>query len=237
MSGATRQAAIGLTLAAAIICAWLALHVWGVFFHDWTAIDWMRVPIFIAVQSWLGTGLFIVAHDAIHGSLAPGQPRLNAAVGQLCVGLYAAFSLRKLAANHKKHHRSPGTREDPDFDIAQPRAFAPWFRAFFSRYFGWAEFARLAAVLTVYLVPLGADPLDMAIFWGLPAVLSAFQLFTFGTYLPHRHEDTAFADEHRARRLDYSWLLSLIACFHFGLHHEHHLRPHVPWWRLPTVRV
>ncbi|HYD98240.1 MAG TPA: fatty acid desaturase, partial [Alphaproteobacteria bacterium] len=196
-----RQGLIGLGLAALIVGGWLALHIWGVFLHRWSAADWLVVPLAVGVQTWLCVGLFIVGHDAIHGSLVPGRPRWNAAIGQLCFGLYAVFSLRKLAAGHHAHHAAPGTADDPDFDADHPRAFVPWFVAFFRRYFGLAEFARLAALLAAYLFVLGAPPLNAAVFWGLPAILSALQLFTFGTYLPHRHEEADFADHHRARTL------------------------------------
>jgi beta-carotene ketolase (CrtW type) len=179
--------------------------------------------------------MFIVAHDAIHGSLAPGRPRLNAVIGQVCVGLYAGFSFSRLAEKHRQHHAAPGSAEDPDFHAPAPRAFAPWFLAFFRRYFRLQEFALVTAVLVIYLFGFGASPLNAAVFWGLPAIMSALQLFTFGTYLPHRHEDAAFTDQHNARSLDYSWLASLLACFHFGRHHQHHLSPATPWWRLPQI--
>ncbi|WP_374471130.1 fatty acid desaturase [Phenylobacterium sp.] len=232
-----RQGAVGLALAAGIVGGWLALHLWGVFFHRWSEVDWLRVPLLVALQSWLGAGMFIVAHDAIHGSLAPGRPRLNAAVGQLCVALYAGFGFGKLARSHRLHHEAPGTARDPDFHDPAPRAFVPWFVAFFRRHFGWAEFARVTGVLVLYLL-LGAKPANLIAFWGVPAILSALQLFTFGTWLPHRHAgEGVFADEHRTRSLDYPWIASLLACFHFGRHHEHHLRPEVPWWRLPEVRL
>ena len=230
-----RQGLVGLTLAAAIIGGWLVLHIWGVFFHRWSELDWVRAPLVILTQSWLGAGMFIVAHDAIHGSLAPGRPRLNALFGQVCVGLYAGFRYRKLAASHHLHHAAPGTAEDPDFHADRPRAFVAWLYRFFLRHFGWTEFATVTAVLVAYLL-LGARPSNLIAFWAVPAILSALQLFTFGTWLPHRHEDGAFADEHRARSLDYPWLVSLLTCFHFGRHHEHHLQPHVPWWRLPQVK-
>ena len=29
---------------------------------------------------------------------------------------------------------------------------------------------------------------------------------------------------------------SLVTCYHFGYHHEHHLYPAVPSWRLPAAR-
>ena len=229
------QAAVGLGLAAAIVTAWLSLHVYGVFFHRWEAIDLIRAPVIVALQAWLGTGMFIVAHDAIHGSLAPGHPRLNRAVGQICVGLYAGFSFRRLAEKHRQHHATPGAASDPDFYAPSPSAMPPWFLAFFRRYFGLREFSIVTVVLAIYLLGFRASPINAAVFWGLPAILSALQLFTFGTYLPHRHEAQPFADHHRARSLDYPWLASLLACFHFGRHHQHHLSPATPWWRLPQV--
>jgi beta-carotene/zeaxanthin 4-ketolase len=242
MPGAPRaQAAVGLVLAALIIAAWLALHIAGVFFLPLQG-GWLwLLPLWVALQTWLGVGLFIVAHDAMHGSLAPGRPRLNAAVGQACVALYAGFSYRRLHACHHRHHDAPGTAADPDFHAGQPHALLPWFVDFFRAYFGWREFGRLAAVLALYLL-LGARPLNLMLLWGLPAILSALQLFVFGTWLPHRHLRAAgpgqdFADDHRARSLDMPWLASLLACFHFGLHHEHHCHPQVPWWRLPAVRA
>lgn len=74
-----RQTATGLSLAAVVLAGWAALHVWGVFFHPLQGWGLVAAPALILAQSWFGTGLFIVAHDAMHGSLAPGRPRLNAA--------------------------------------------------------------------------------------------------------------------------------------------------------------
>jgi len=218
---------------------WLALHVLGVFYMPLSG-GWLWVlPVIVAVQTWLSVGLFIVAHDAIHGSLAPRRPAVNRVVGQLCVGAYAAFPYERLRRNHFLHHRSPGTQDDPDFHAARPHAFLPWFVQFFRTYFGWRELFVLAAVVAAYLA-LGARPLNLLLCWALPALLSALQLFTFGTWLPHRHgkgTPQAFEDTHRSRSLAWPWLASLLACFHFGLHLEHHRAPHVPWWRLPRVRA
>lgn len=231
-----RQTAVGLTLAALIVGGWLALHVWGVFLHKWTPAGIAAAPVLIALQSWLGAGMFIVAHDAMHGSLAPGRPRVNAVLGQLAVGLYAAFPYRKLHDAHHAHHRAPGSDKDPDFHPDQPRAFGAWYLRFFRTYFGWREFATVTVVLALYLFAFRVSPLNAALFWGLPAILSSLQLFTFGTWLPHRHTDQPFADRHNARTLEFGWLASLLTSFHFGYHREHHLSPGTPWWRLPRVR-
>ena len=239
MSGAAevrRQTLVGLTLAAAVIGGWLALHLFGVFGWPLTPAGWLLAPLMIALQTWLAVGMFIVAHDAMHGSLAPGRGRLNEAVGQLALGLYAGFSFRRLREKHHGHHRAPGGADDPDFHAEGPRAFWAWYVRFFRTYFGWRELAAITAVFAIYLL-LGAHPLRMALFWGLPALLSSLQLFTFGTWLPHRHTDAPFADHHNARTAPMNWWLSLLTCFHFGRHHEHHLKPGVPWWRLPAVRT
>jgi len=232
---AARQMAVGLLLAAAIAGAWLALHVFGVFFYPLTPAGWLAAPLVIALQTWLSVGMFIVAHDAMHGSLAPGRARLNAAVGQLAVGLYAGFDFRRLREKHHGHHRAPGSADDPDFHADDPRAFWAWYARFFRTYFGWRELAVLTLAVAVYAFLLGADFRRLLLFWAAPALLSSLQLFTFGTWLPHRHADAPFADHHNARTSPMGWWLSLLTCFHFGRHHEHHLKPGVPWWKLPGV--
>lgn len=166
MSPVARQTAIGLTLAALICGGWAALHVWGVFFQPLTGAGLWLAPVVILMQSWLGAGMFIVAHDAMHGSLAPGRPRLNFVIGQACVGAYAAFDYRKLRDAHHGHHRAPGTADDPDFHADQPGAFWPWFARFFTTYFGLKELAILTVVFWVWLLVFKASPLNLALFWG-----------------------------------------------------------------------
>ncbi|MBO1073474.1 fatty acid desaturase [Roseomonas marmotae] len=229
------QAAIGLSLAALILSLWLGLHVHGVYFHRWQGWGWALAPVLVAVQTWLSVGLFIIAHDAIHGSLAPGWRGLNKAMGQLCVGLYAGFRYRRLASSHHRHHAASGTEGDPDFHPGAPRRLWPWFFRFFLTYFGWAELAVLTLWVAGALM-LGAALPNLLVFWALPALLSAFQLFFFGTWLPHRHGEPGFEDSHNARSNGFGPLLSLLTCFHFGRHHEHHLYPELPWWRLPDLQ-
>jgi beta-carotene ketolase (CrtW type) len=231
------QALVGLSLAAAVICTWLACHVYSMFFHSWSPLGIAVAPLLIAVQCWLNVGLFIIAHDAMHGSLAPFRPGVNRAVGRLCLALYAGFSFDRLIGKHFAHHRHSGTADDPDFHADEPRRFWPWYVAFMRRYFGLREFATLMALLATYLFLFRVDPANALVLWGVPAILSSVQLFYFGTYLPHRHEDDVFGDGHNARSNDFPPLLSLLTCFHFGYHHEHHDMPHLPWWRLPSARA
>ncbi len=237
-----RQARIGVLLAAAIIATWLLTHIITVFYYaappnGWTWTTIALAPLIIAFQCWLYVGLFIIAHDCMHTSLIPGRPAWNRAIGQLCLGLYAGFSFDRMMPKHHAHHRHAGHHDDPDFDDRHPHGFWRWFAKFFGEYFSWRELALISAVTWTYLLLLGAPLANVLLFWALPALLSALQLFTFGTYLPHRPVELGFADRHNARSNDFPWLVSLLTCFHFGYHHEHHLSPGTPWWRLPTLRA
>jgi beta-carotene/zeaxanthin 4-ketolase len=226
----------GLALAAAIGLGWVALHLGLIFFWRWS---WATAPLaalLILLQAWLSTGLFIVAHDCMHGSLAPGQPRLNSAVGILFLAAYAGLSYRALLPKHHAHHAAPGTAADPDFHPDAPRQLLPWFVAFFRNYYTHGQIGRITAAAIVYML-LGASLVNIVAFWAVPALLALLQLFLFGTFLPHRHGDQPFADAHNARSNALSPALSLVTCFHFGAyHHEHHLSPGTPWWRLPALR-
>ncbi|MBJ3778740.1 fatty acid desaturase [Acuticoccus sp. 2012] len=232
------SAAIGVALAVLVLAAWLAAHVAAIFLIDWAHAPWWLAPLVVLGETWLFVGLFIVAHDAMHGALVPGHPRANRWVGRICLALYAALSYDRMAARHRDHHRYPGTAADPDFDPDHPRAFLPWFGRFMWRYYGWRDLLAMAVAMTAYLVLLGPPVGRLLAFYALPAILSAVQLFYFGTFRPHRHDDAAaFADHHNARSEGFPWLVSLLTCFHFGgYHHEHHLSPGTPWWRLPARR-
>jgi beta-carotene/zeaxanthin 4-ketolase len=229
------QGIVGLFLAALIVTAWLAAVGYGLFFHRWSWWDALLVPPLIAFICWLNVGLFIVAHDAMHGSLALGRRHVNRAVGQLCLWLYAGFLLHRFEPAHFEHHRSPGTADDPDFHL-QGRRFWPWYFGFMRRYMTWREVAGLVTIFVLMTAVLKAPLANVMAFWALPAMLSSVQLFAFGTWLPHRLDDEPFADRHRARSSSYGALASLLSCFHFGYHLEHHLRPDAPWWRLPAIR-
>lgn len=223
-----------MTLVTAILGTWLAIHVWAVFFLPLGPETALLAPAIMLTQCWLSVGMFIAAHDAMHGSLAPGRPALNAAVGGFVLFVYAGFAWRRMRDAHMGHHLHPGTASDPDFHAGDPRHFWGWYGVFLRRYFGWRSVAYVSAIVTFYAVVLRAAPLNILLFYGVPAIASSLQLFYFGTYRPHRVEDAAFRDRHNARTSDYPPLLSLLTCFHFGYHHEHHLSPHIPWWRLPA---
>ena len=225
-----------LGLAALIMAGWATIHIGGIFLWEWRAATLPIAAALVLVQAWLSTGLFIIAHDSMHGSLAPGRPRLNTAVGTLCLAAYAGLSYAQLYPKHHAHHAAPGSAEDPDFHPDHPRSALRWFVRFFSGYYTHWQIVRITLAACLYML-LGASLVNIVVFWAIPALLALAQLFVFGTYLPHRHDEGAFADHHQARSIALSPLGSLFTCFHFGgYHHEHHLHPGVPWWRLPSLR-
>lgn len=234
------QSAIGLALALAIAGSWLGIHAYGMFVFELTWSNWPFALALAAVQCWLSVGVFIVCHDAMHGSLVPGKPRVNSAIGAALLFLYAGFGWKQLRDAHFVHHKLSGSAGDPDFDEHHPDDFRRWYVTFFRRYFGWRSILFVHTVVGAYWLVIGIPMIQIVLLYGLPALASSLQLFYFGTFRPHRHmngEDArVFADRHNTRSEDFGTLASLASCFHFGYHLEHHRRPDVPWWALPGAR-
>ncbi|WP_234033048.1 fatty acid desaturase [Erythrobacter rubeus] len=206
-------------------------------------LTWASLPFALAlaiVQVWLSVGVFIVCHDAMHGSLVPGRPQVNSAIGTVLLFLYAGFAWRKLRDAHFAHHKLAGKAGDPDFDENNPADFFRWYGTFFKRYFGWQSLLFVHTVVGIYWLVIGIPMVQIVLLYGAPALLSSLQLFYFGTFRPHRHQagmdELDFADSHNTRSDQFGTLTSLATCFHFGYHLEHHRRPDVPWWALPSAR-
>ncbi|MFM7348632.1 MAG: fatty acid desaturase [Erythrobacter sp.] len=235
------QRAVGLALALAIAGSWLAIHVWGMFVFELTWTNWPLAIALGVVQCWLSVGVFIVCHDAMHGSLLPGHRRANGAIGAVLLALYAGFAWKRLRDAHFDHHRLSGHAGDPDFDEHNPADFWRWYATFFKRYFGWRSLLFVHSVVAFYWLVLEIEMAQIVLLYGAPAIGSSLQLFYFGTFRPHRHlpgeaRAADFTDRHNTRSEDFGTLASLATCFHFGYHLEHHRRPDVPWWALPAAR-
>ncbi len=121
----------------------------------------------IALQNWLGTGLFIVAHDAMHGTPAPTHPGLADAIGRVARVLYGGLSYDRLRPAHHAHHRHPGTPLDPDLDAARRVRFWRRYLHFVRTCFGW----RQLAVFFWTAVALGAPIPNLLAFRALPAMV------------------------------------------------------------------
>ena len=225
----------GLAFALAVLLVWTASLVW-LLLSDLEAWSPAALTLVVLGRTLLQSGLFIVGHDAMHGTLLPGRPRANDGLGQLVLTLYALLPWRRSRLNHRRHHRAPGGPLDPDFHGGT--GLVGWFRRFLGAYLQWPRLLALVSAWSLWTL-LGSAPWPQAaarvlLAWILPLLLSARQLFVVGTVLPH-HRGEACGNRHRAESLGLPPWLSLLACYHFGYHWEHHEYPQVPWFGLAGV--
>lgn len=189
----------------------------------------------IAWQSFVYTGLFITAHDAMHGSVCPDNLKINHLVGAVAVRIYALFSYEKLLKKHWQHHRHPASDQDPDFHNGKHKNILAWYLNFMKNYVSWKQVVSLISLYYAIHWGLGLAEKNMFYFWIVPSFISSLQLFFFGTFLPHREPQEGYDSPHRAKTYPLPVPLSFLSCYHFGYHHEHHEYPNVPWWQLPQV--
>lgn len=227
---------IGAFAAGVIGVLWLGLLVFSLSF-EWSGTRWAFAPLVVIAQTFLYTGLFITAHDAMHRTACWTHQGLNDAIGRVALALYALFSFERLLAKHREHHEHPGSHEDPDYHDGERVGFFGWYMTFLLRYLSVWQLVGMAIIFNILAHLVGVGEPELLLFWVIPSLVSTLQLFFFGTYLPHRQGEHAWADEHRARSNDMPPWLSFLTCYHFGYHLEHHRFPHVPWWMLPRVRA
>lgn len=228
---------IGLLVASSIVVLWIGSLVFFLSINlNQATLLWITPAI--AGRMFIQTGLFIVAHDAIHEAVFPGDRRLNRWIGQLALTLYALLPYRKLSLNHWQHHRHPGRCNDPDFHDGVHRNIFAWYLKFMMEYLDPRQaivlFFGMGVIFCSLYLGFHLSIANLVLFWVLPIILSSMQLFLFGTYLPHRADNVE--NSHRAISSDYPPILSFLTCYHFGYHWEHHEYPLLPWYKLPSVR-
>lgn len=226
----------GLLVAAAVLVSWAALLAVGLGASLDSSVDALWAVPLAAALTLTYTGLFITAHDAMHGSLAPGRPGLGHAIGTLCTFVYAFMSYDELRREHLRHHATPGQPgHDPDFHDGRHPGPMRWFLHFMRSYISLRQIALLVVVFWSMLIVFQVPWQNVLLFWALPSMASTLQLFFVGTWWPHHDVDGEAMGEHHARSLDLPVWASFLACYHFGYHLEHHRYPEVPWWQLPHV--
>jgi len=237
LTGSSRR---GLQLGALIGVSWLTTLILGLRveltqFHPLLITGW------ILWRSFLHTGLFILAHDAMHNSLAPRQTQMNHSIGRVCLWLYAGLNYDACRANHRRHHLMPESEADPDFCPVNNHSLLAWLVRFLRNYLNPAQVTRLALVLVALWLSTPASQnnafVAISVTYLIPLLISTGQLFFVGTYLPHRKDHTQQGNEVSTRSLNLHPLISLLACYHFGYHREHHNHPKAPWFRLPELRT
>lgn len=224
----------GIAIALTIIWLW-ASSFFFLLSSDISQLHLEQILVAIWWQTFLYTGLFITAHEAMHGLVCPHNLQLNYLIGSAAVWLYALFPYEKLLSKHWLHHRHPASPLDPDFHDGRDASFGGWYCHFLKGYWSWKRLGCLLAIFSLISYGLHVPPLNLVFFALLPSILSSLQLFYFGTFLPHREPQEGYYHPHRSQSHALPSFWSFITCYHFGYHQEHHEHPNVPWWQLPKI--
>ncbi len=218
---------MGILIASLIILTW-GSHLF--YCLSFSVVDFSS-PLFylhILFQAYLFTGLFITAHDAMHGTVSENKI-INTFFGRLSAFLFAGFSYNKLYRNHHLHHKAPCTDEDPDYCVRSQNFFV-WIGTFFIRYVTILQIITVGIIFN--LLKLIGGEKRVWFFFVIPSLLGTLQLFYFGTYIPHRKPHTEDMKPHFARTQNKNHILAMLKCYFFGYHSEHHEKPYVEWWQL-----
>lgn len=216
----------GVIIALTVIVAWLGsllylLQVQIDFSNWWTYLA-------VVIQTHLYTGLFITAHDAMHGLVSENK-RVNHTLGWLSALLFSYNFYWKLFPKHHEHHRFVATEKDPDYHPSQK--FLIWYWSFIKGYVSIWQVLLMAVTFNVLKLFIPQE--NLIVFWMLPAILATLQLFYFGTYLPHRG---THINKHHSNSQSTNHVWAFISCYFFGYHYEHHDSPGTPWWRLWRIK-
>jgi beta-carotene ketolase (CrtW type) len=225
---------LGLVWAISIISLWFLSFV-GFLLIDLTQFSIVYLIGIVLARTFLQTGLFILAHDAMHQSLVPGNVELNHAIGKFAIGLYAVLNYDQCLRNHRLHHQIPGQVGDPDFHNGSNPQGLSWYFRFLRTYLPVSQMLLFLTIVGSGLVGLifvlQVSVVNCVLVWMAPLILSSLQLFCFGTYFPHRNEDNVI------RSAYYSRVISFLVCYNFSYHQEHHKHPDVPWYALPDSKL
>jgi beta-carotene/zeaxanthin 4-ketolase len=231
---------LGLLISVVIIALWLTSLICLLFIKI-SDLTFLAIIGLIFLRTFLQTGLFITAHDAMHSSVFPNNREINNLMGLTATTLYAFLTYQTLLKKHRMHHRFPASQDDPDFHDGLNSSVLSWYFKFMRGYLDRRQFlitfAGIIFILTLFNYVFNTSIINLTLFWILPLLFSSFQLFYFGTFLPHRQPAQGFLDHHCASSSSYSVFLSFITCYHFGYHWEHHKYPKAPWYKLPTLRT
>ena len=220
---------MGILIALAVIAFWMWHLIYSLFYFQ---VDFSNfwTYLHILIQAFLYTGLFITAHDSMHRTISRNKI-INNTIGALSTFLFAGMSFNRLMKNHKLHHDYPGTEKDPDF-CTKSQNFFVWWTTFLIRYTTLTQIIVMGIAYNLFKYAGNVNELNLWLFWIIPAFLGTFQLFYYGTYMPHKYPHTEEMMPYNSRSLPKNHLWAMISCYFFGYHWEHHQDPSVAWWQL-----
>lgn len=229
----------GIIIASIVMVLWLTSLI--IFF----SIDVAKTPLLLIVsavllRAFLHTGLFITAHDAMHGTVLPQNRKINDFIGRVAARMYVLLPYKTLLEQHRLHHHYPASEKDPDFCENGKENPALWYISFMMGYLkgnqSWVILIGMSAIFYPLWLGLHIPLINLVLFWLFPLFLSSIQLFYFGIFLPHRQPKSGYTNRHRAVSSNFSVVWSFLSCYHFGYHWEHHESPNIPWYKLPSIK-
>lgn len=220
---------MGVFIALSVIILWGG-HLAYVLLNIPVAWDNPWMYLHILIQAYLFTGLFITAHDAMHGNISQ-KKWVNTILGYTSSFLFAGMYYKRLRKNHGMHHKYSATEKDPDFYV-HSQNFFKWWGVFMWRYVTIIQLVFMAIFFNLLLLIPGVTELNALLYWALPAIFGTLQLFWVGVYWPHRMPHHEEMGPHKARTQTKNHLWAMLSCYFFGYHREHHNDPRTPWWRL-----
>ncbi len=156
-----------------------------------------QIPLIVSAilwQTFLYTGLFITAHDAIHGVVFAKNPKINNWIGRIAVIIDALFSYKNSVKKHWLNHQQPGTEADPDFDNNQYQNVFAWYFRFMKSYLDLRQLFGLALIFNILNIAFKIPEINLNLFWIIPSILSSIQLFHFGTFIPHKRMEGVYTN-------------------------------------------
>lgn len=215
-----------------LLIGWGIILIWSasLIFLFQVKLSWSNPLTYLGIlaQMHLYTGLFITAHDAMHGIVSSNK-RWNKITGLIAALLFSYNFYWKLYPKHHEHHRYVATDKDPDYHPSGK--FFIWYLSFIKQYVTIWQILLMAVTFNMLKHFIPAE--NLIVFWMAPAILSTLQLFFFGTYLPHMGESD---NKHHSTSQSKNHLWAFISCYFFGYHYEHHDSPGTPWWRLWRIK-
>ena len=196
----------GVIIALTIIFIWFA----SLFFLLSLDISWSNPLVYlgILIQTHLYTGLFITAHDAMHGIVSENK-KLNHTIGWISAILFSYNFYWRLFPKHHEHHRFVATDKDPDYHPSGK--FLIWYLSFIRQYVSVWQILLMAITFNILKLFLPTE--NLIVFWMLPAILSTLQLFYFGTYLPHKGGSD---NKHHSKSQSKNHIWAFFSCYFFS---------------------
>ena len=156
----------GLLIAVCVIVAWSVCLYFGLTME----VDYSSPGLYLMMllQGHLYTGLFITAHDAMHGTVSMNK-KINTLIGHVSSALFSFNFYHRLFPKHHEHHRYVATDRDPDYHEG---GMIAWYFSFLKQYINIWQFLLMAVTYNILKQFIPVE--NLILLWMAPAFLAIF---------------------------------------------------------------